>query len=59
MTTPYTHIVSVDSITLVNPRMRVRRILNYLKPSDGAPMDQLLLVGFGIEQKREDSSQRG
>ena len=53
MTTPYTRIVSVDSITLVNPGMRVRRIFNYLKPPEGAPMDQLLLVGFGVEQKRE------
>lgn len=53
MTTPYTHIISVDSITLVNPHTRVRRILNYLKPPEGAPMDQPLLVGFGVEQKRE------
>lgn len=52
MTTPYTRIVSVDSITLVNPNMRIRRIFNYLKPPEGEPMDQLLLVGFGVEQKK-------
>lgn len=52
MTTPYTRIVSVDSITLINPQTRIRRIFNYLKPQEGEPMDQLLLVGFGVERKR-------
>ena len=51
MTTRYTHIVSVDSITLINPQMRIRRIFNYMKPPEGAPLSELALVGFGVEQK--------
>lgn len=51
MTTRYTHIVSVDSITLVNPKMRIRRIFNYMKPPEGEPLSDLALVGFGVEQK--------
>ena len=52
MTTRYTNVVSVDSITLINPDMRVRRILNYQRPADGEPLNTLLLAGFGIEQKQ-------
>ncbi|MEO1623168.1 MAG: phycobiliprotein lyase [Cyanobacteria bacterium J06632_3] len=52
MTTRYTRIVSVDSITLVNPQMRIRRIFNYIRPPEGQPLDKLALVGFGVEQKR-------
>lgn len=51
MTTRYTKVVSVDSIILVNPKMRIRRILNYRRPPEGAPLDTLVLVGFGVEQK--------
>lgn len=51
MTTPYTRVVSVDSILLVNPKMRIRRILNYQRPAEGQPLDTLVLVGFGVEQK--------
>lgn len=51
MTTPYTQVVSVDSILLVNPAMRIRRILNYKRPEAGQPLDTLVLVGFGVEQK--------
>lgn len=51
MTTRYTQIVSVDSITLVNPNMRIRRIFNYMKPPEGEPLSDLALVGFGVEQK--------
>ncbi|HSM82979.1 MAG TPA: phycobiliprotein lyase [Nodosilinea sp.] len=51
MTTPYTRVVSVDSILLVNPTLRIRRILNYQRPAEGEPMDTLVLVGFGVEQK--------
>ncbi|MEY3298654.1 MAG: hypothetical protein RLZZ597_1914 [Cyanobacteriota bacterium] len=51
MTTPYTRVVSVDSIVLVNPNMRLRRILNYQRPAEGQPLDTLVLVGFGVEQK--------
>jgi hypothetical protein len=51
MTTPYTKVVSVDSILLVNPTTRIRRILNYKRPAEGEPLDSLVLVGFGVEQK--------
>ncbi|MEM9090767.1 MAG: phycobiliprotein lyase [Cyanobacteria bacterium P01_F01_bin.53] len=51
MTTHYTHIVSVDSITLINPTMRIRRIFNYMRPPEGQPLTELALVGFGVEQK--------
>jgi hypothetical protein len=53
MTTRYTQVVSVDSITLVNPTLRVRRILNYQRPpTDQEPLETLRLAGFGIEQKQ-------
>ncbi len=51
MTTRYTRIVSVDSITLVNPNLRIRKILNYIRPPEGKPLEALALVGFGVEQK--------
>lgn len=51
MTTNYTRVVSVDSITLTNPSLRIRRILNYEKPIDGQPLKNVLLAGFGVEQK--------
>lgn len=51
MTTNYTRVVSVDSITLINPETRIRRILNYLRPPAGQPLERLGLVGFGVEQK--------
>ncbi len=51
MTTPYTKVVSVDSILLVNPTTRIRRILNYKRPAEGEALDSLVLVGFGVEQK--------
>ncbi len=51
MTTTYTRVISVDSITLVNPQLRIRRILNYRRPVEGEPMNEVVLVGFGVEQK--------
>ncbi len=51
MTTNYIRVVSVDSITLINPETRIRRILNYLRPPAGQPLEKLGLVGFGVEQK--------
>jgi hypothetical protein len=51
MTTNYTRVVSVDSITLINPTLRIRRILNYQKPPAGQPLQNVLLAGFGVEQK--------
>lgn len=52
MTTTYTRVVSVDSITLINPNLRIRKILNYQRPLDNEPLDTVLLAGFGVEQKR-------
>jgi hypothetical protein len=51
MTTNYTRVVSVDSITLTNPDLRIRKILNYQRPPEGKPLEKVLLVGFGVEQK--------
>ncbi|MGF1589986.1 MAG: phycobiliprotein lyase [Pleurocapsa sp.] len=51
MTTNYTRVVSVDSITLTNPTLRIRRILNYEKPLAGESLRNVLLAGFGVEQK--------
>lgn len=51
MTTNYTRVVSVDSITLSNPILRIRKILNYEKPAPNQPLKNVLLVGFGVEQK--------
>ncbi|MGB3239962.1 MAG: phycobiliprotein lyase [Geitlerinemataceae cyanobacterium] len=51
MTTFYTRVISVDSITLVNPNLRIRKILNYERPSEGQPLENVVLVGFGVEQK--------
>ncbi len=52
MTTTYTKVVAVDSITLINPHLRIRRIINYLRPMDGKPLETVVLVGFGVEQKQ-------
>ncbi|MEM6446674.1 MAG: phycobiliprotein lyase [Cyanobacteria bacterium P01_D01_bin.123] len=51
MTTHYTRVVSVDSITLVNPNLRVRKILNYRRPQAEKPLSEVILIGFGVEQK--------
>ncbi|MEM9135753.1 MAG: phycobiliprotein lyase [Cyanobacteria bacterium P01_F01_bin.42] len=51
MQTTYTRIVSVDTITLINPSLRIRKILNYYRPEDGQPLNDMALVGFGVEQK--------
>lgn len=51
MTTNYTRVVSVDSITLTNPKLRIRKILNYEKPAPAQPLKNVLLAGFGVEQK--------
>ena len=53
MTTNYTSVVSVDSITLSNPTTRIRRILNYLRPPASEPLSKILLAGFGVEQKSQ------
>jgi hypothetical protein len=51
MTTNYTRTVSVDSIVMINPSLRIRRILNYARPAEGEPLRDVMLVGFGVEQK--------
>ena len=51
MTTYYTRIVSVDSITLVSPNVRIRKIINYQRPPSGEPLQNVVLAGFGVEQK--------
>lgn len=51
MTTNYTRVVSVDSIIMTNPNLRIRRILNYQRPPEGQPLETILLAGFGVEQK--------
>ncbi|MEM9568992.1 MAG: phycobiliprotein lyase [Cyanobacteria bacterium P01_E01_bin.34] len=53
MTTTYTRVVAVDSITLVTPTLRIRKIVNYLRPSEGEPLTDVVLVGFGVEQKQQ------
>jgi hypothetical protein len=52
MKTNYTQIVSVDSITLINPSLRLRKIVNYYRPPEGQPLTDVALVGFGVEQKQ-------
>jgi CpeS-like protein len=52
MTTYYTRVVSIDSIILVNPRLRIRKILNYERPPEGRSLEKVVLVGFGVEQKK-------
>lgn len=51
MTTHYTRIVAFDSITLLNPNLRVRKIISYLRPPQGKPLKEVGLIGFGVEQK--------
>ncbi len=52
MTTTYTRVIAVDSITLVNPTLRIRKIVTYRRPEADQPMDEVVLVGFGVEQKQ-------
>ncbi|MDJ0535814.1 MAG: phycobiliprotein lyase [Xenococcaceae cyanobacterium MO_207.B15] len=52
MTTNYTRVISIDSITLTKPDLRIRKILNYQRPPQGEPLETILLVGFGVEQKQ-------
>nr|WP_245912471.1 phycobiliprotein lyase [Calothrix elsteri] len=51
MTTNYTRVVAVDFITMINPSFRIRRILSYRRPPEGQPLKEVVLVGFGVEQK--------
>ncbi|EAW33397.1 hypothetical protein L8106_04191 [Lyngbya sp. PCC 8106] len=56
MTTQYSRVVSVDSITLINPQLRIRKILNYQRPLEDQPLETVVLAGFGVEQKQADNS---
>ena len=49
MTTFYTKVVSVDTISLVEDACRLRKIVNYRRVGDG--VGEVLLVGFGVEKK--------
>jgi hypothetical protein len=52
MTTNYTRVVSVDSIIMTTPQLRIRKIINYQRYPEGeALLENVLLVGFGVEQK--------
>ncbi|KAI0566911.1 chorismate-binding protein [Gracilaria domingensis] len=51
MTTFYTRVVSVDQISLINQSTRLRRIVNYRRPPSSQPIEDVVLVGFGIERK--------
>lgn len=51
MTTTYTRVIAIDSITLTTPRLRIRKIMNYRRPDEGQPLEDVVLVGFGVEQK--------
>ncbi|OKH53603.1 phycobiliprotein lyase [Calothrix sp. HK-06] len=51
MTTNYTRVIAVDSITMINPSLRIRRILTYRRPTEGEALSDVVLVGFGVEQK--------
>jgi hypothetical protein len=51
METTYTQVVAVDTITLINPNLRIRKIVNYHRPALGQPLQSVALVGFGVEQK--------
>ncbi|NJL61380.1 MAG: phycobiliprotein lyase [Methylacidiphilales bacterium] len=51
MTTNYTRVVAVDSILMINPSFRIRRILSYRRPPEGQSLEEVVLVGFGVEQK--------
>ncbi len=51
MTTRYTRVVAVDSITLINPNLRIRKIINYQRPMENKPLENVVLAGFGVEQK--------
>ncbi|MEB3311557.1 MAG: phycobiliprotein lyase [Snowella sp.] len=51
MTTHYTQVVSVDSITLINPNLRIRKIVNYQRPEVGQALTMPRLIGFGVELK--------
>lgn len=51
LTTRYSQIVSIDSITLLTPQIRLRRICNYPRPLEGQSLSEPELVGLGIERK--------
>ncbi|MBR8830318.1 MAG: Chromophore lyase CpcS/CpeS [Chroococcopsis gigantea SAG 12.99] len=51
MTTKYTKVISVDSIRMINPSLRIRNIVNYQRPEEGEALTVVNLVGFGVEEK--------
>ncbi len=55
MTTRYARVIAVDSITLIHPELRIRKILSYERPEKNQPPENVVLVGFGVEQKSSNS----
>lgn len=53
MTTYYSQSVAVDQMRLMSPRLRLRTIVTYQRPTPGAVPSVINLVGFGME-RRED-----
>ncbi|TAN90414.1 MAG: phycobiliprotein lyase [Phormidium sp. SL48-SHIP] len=51
MTTRYSRVIAVDSIILINPELRIRKIITYERPETDQPPEKVVLVGFGVEQK--------
>jgi hypothetical protein len=51
MTTHYTRLVATDSIRFVKPDLRIRQIITYARPPEGQPLEEVALVGFGVEVK--------
>lgn len=51
MTTLYDQVVATDTITLITPRLRLREIVTYRRPAPGESLKEVILVGFGVEQK--------
>lgn len=55
MTTWYSKVVSVDEIRLIHDRLRIRRIINYRRPTEAEmPLDNPMLIGYGVEVKGEN-----
>lgn len=56
MTTNYTRVIAVDSITMIHPELRIRKILSYRRPENEEPLKDVVLVGFGVEQKQPQTA---
>lgn len=52
MTTVYSRSVAVDQMRLISPNMRLRTIVTYQKPAADVAPTEIVLIGFGLEQKQ-------